>query len=81
MIWYCGKRCPCPRFHACQADLALGSSRGRGTRAAGWFDDLLQDNRVTSIKSVVLLDGVAGWARAGEEYTNLMDEYDSAVWR
>ncbi|MCJ1387747.1 hypothetical protein MMC18_000590 [Xylographa bjoerkii] len=58
-----------------------GSSRGRGSRAAGWFDDLLHDRNSTSIRSVILLDGVAGWARAGEEYTDLMEEYDAASWK
>lgn len=30
---------------------------------------------------MILLDGVAGWARAGEEYTELMDEYEAASWK
>lgn len=29
----------------------------------------------------MLLDGVAGWARAGEEYTELMEEYNAAFWK
>lgn len=36
---------------------------------------------MTNINSGVLIDGVAGWAGAGEEYTEWMDEYDAALWR
>jgi arsenical-resistance protein 2 len=32
------------------------------------------------MESVILLDGVAGWAKAGEEYTALMDDYDAVAW-
>ena len=59
---------------------SLGSSRGRGTRAAGWFQDLLDDTETKGILSAILLEGVGGWARAGEEYTSLMDEYDPKPW-
>lgn len=59
----------------------LGSSKGRGTRGAGWFDDLLQDRGVTDITSVVLEGGVAGWAKAGADFTAYMDEYDAEVWK
>ncbi|GAM88675.1 hypothetical protein ANO11243_067090 [Dothideomycetidae sp. 11243] len=58
-----------------------GSSQGRGTRAAAWFDDLLQNREVTSVKSVVLLGGIAGWVQAGQDYTDLMDEYNAASWK
>jgi len=30
--------------------------------------------------SYVLVGGIKGWANAGEEYTNLMNEYDAKVW-
>nr|KAK5432350.1 hypothetical protein LTR18_011139 [Exophiala xenobiotica] len=58
----------------------LGSSRGRGTRAAGWFQDFLDDTKTEGILSAILLDGIGGWARACNEYTCLMDEYDSKHW-
>lgn len=32
------------------------------------------------MQSLVLLDGIKGWATAGEEYVQWMDEYDQAVW-
>ncbi|KAL2009691.1 hypothetical protein VTN00DRAFT_5498 [Thermoascus crustaceus] len=57
-----------------------GSSRGRGTRAAGWFADYLEDKQDSSLKSLVLEGGIKGWASAGAEYTALMDEYDEKVW-
>ncbi|EXJ74496.1 oxidoreductase [Cladophialophora psammophila CBS 110553] len=57
-----------------------GSSRGRGTRAAGWFQDLIEDKQVPNITSAILADGITGWARAGEEYTSLMEQYHPEHW-
>ncbi|KAJ5561902.1 hypothetical protein N7535_003635 [Penicillium sp. DV-2018c] len=57
-----------------------GSSSGRGTRAAGWFADYLEDKQDTQVKSLVLTGGIKGWAAAGPEYTSLMDGYDASVW-
>ncbi|KEF56314.1 uncharacterized protein A1O9_07895, partial [Exophiala aquamarina CBS 119918] len=57
-----------------------GSSRGRGTRAAGWFQDLIEDQKLSGITSAILLEGISGWARAGEEYTSLMDAYEPEPW-
>ncbi|KAJ6155085.1 hypothetical protein N7470_005651 [Penicillium chermesinum] len=56
-----------------------GSSGGRGTRAAGWFADYLAE-RDTRLQSLVLTGGIKGWASAGPEYTEWMDEYDAAAW-
>ncbi|KAK9452447.1 Rhodanese-like domain-containing protein, partial [Dipodascopsis uninucleata] len=57
-----------------------GSSRGRGTRAAGWFADYLAVQNNTMIRSLVLEGGIKGWATSGKEYTSWMDEYDITVW-
>ena len=57
-----------------------GSSRGRGNRAAGWFNDYIQDQNDTYMKSLTLVDGIKGWSKAGEEYVQLMDEYQENVW-
>ncbi len=57
-----------------------GSSRGRGTRAAGWFDDMIKEKGNKSMKSVILLEGISGWAAAGKEYSDLMDGYEKEVW-
>lgn len=60
--------------------LYAGSSRGRGSRAAGWFSDYIQDQKDTEMESYALEEGIKGWATGGEEYVNLMDEYDASVW-
>ena len=61
-------------------EIAPGSSRGRGTRAAGWFDDLIKAQNIPNIRSVILEEGVSGWAKAGQEYNALMDEYSAEFW-
>ncbi|CZR58467.1 probable arsenate reductase (Arc2) [Phialocephala subalpina] len=58
-----------------------GSSKGRGARAAGWFADYLKERNDVSMESLVLEGGVRCWATAGEEYVELMDGYDAAVWK
>ena len=57
-----------------------GSSRGRGSRAAGWFSDYIQDQNDTKMESFALEGGIKGWATAGEEYVKKMTEYDPSVW-
>lgn len=44
-----------------------GSSRGRENRAAGWFNDYIQDRKDPYMKSLTLVDGIKGWRDAGEE--------------
>ncbi|KAL2036102.1 hypothetical protein D6D17_10385 [Aureobasidium pullulans] len=65
IIWYCG------------------SSRGRGTRAAAWFADYLDDRHEDQVlmESIVLLEGIKGWATAGDEYNAKMQEYDAGIWK
>ncbi|KAH7364325.1 Rhodanese-like domain-containing protein [Rhexocercosporidium sp. MPI-PUGE-AT-0058] len=58
-----------------------GSSKGRGSRAAGWFDDFIKDRGDKEMKSVTLEGGVAGWAGAGREYVELMDGYEEEAWK
>lgn len=57
-----------------------GSSRGRGKRAAGWFQDLLTKEGDHNITSLVLAEGIAGWVDGGADYTKLMDEYEPDAW-
>ncbi|KAH8787559.1 arsenate reductase [Hyaloscypha sp. PMI_1271] len=57
-----------------------GSSRGRGSRAAGWFSDYIQDQNDTKMKSYALEGGIKGWVTAGEEFIRMMDEYDASAW-
>lgn len=63
------------------SDVCSGSSRGRGSRAAGWFDDFIEDQNDPHMKSLTLMDGIKGWRDAGEEYIQLMDEYQEHVWQ
>ncbi|KAK8074418.1 hypothetical protein PG997_009081 [Apiospora hydei] len=58
-----------------------GSSGGRGTRAAGWFQDYLDEKGDKEMESAILKGGIKGWAMAGDEFVQWMDEYDEAVWR
>ncbi|KAK2136081.1 Rhodanese-like domain-containing protein [Fusarium oxysporum II5] len=56
------------------------SSRGRGTRAAGWFQDRIDKQGDSHMESAILFEGITGWAKAGGEFVEWMDEYDSTVW-
>lgn len=61
--------------------MVAASSRGRGARAAGWLKDYIEDNGDSHIMdSVILHEGIKGWARSGREYVEWMDEYDGAIW-
>lgn len=81
VIWYCGECLLACRVHlASPLTSSKGSSRGRGSRAAGWFQDLLIEKGDHDIASLVLLEGIAGWAKGGAEYTKWMDEYDPDIW-
>ncbi|KAK3933918.1 Rhodanese-like protein [Diplogelasinospora grovesii] len=44
------------------------------------FADHIAERGDTRMQSLVLLEGIKGWATAGEEYVQWMDEYDEAVW-
>jgi arsenical-resistance protein 2 len=48
---------------------------------AGWFADFIKEKDDTDIKSYALFGGVLGWATAGEEFTDLMEEFDGTVWQ
>ncbi|KAF7557163.1 hypothetical protein G7Z17_g870 [Cylindrodendrum hubeiense] len=56
------------------------SSRGRGTRAASWFGDYIADSGDGEMQSLILVEGIKGWATAGEEFVEWMDEYVTAAW-
>ncbi|KAL4892741.1 Rhodanese-like domain-containing protein [Aspergillus ambiguus] len=58
-----------------------GSSSGRGTRAANWFADFLEDRNDSSIRSLVLQGGIKGWVGAGPEYQELMEGLEEHVWK
>ncbi|KAI4127668.1 MAG: hypothetical protein LQ341_006770, partial [Variospora aurantia] len=57
-------------------------SEERGTRAAGWFDDFIQDRKGSeSVQSLVLEGGITGWANAGPDYVAWMVDYDADFWQ
>lgn len=60
--------------------VSLASSRGRGPRAAGWFSDYIAESSDNEMESVVLQGGIKGWATAGDEFIEWMDEYDPCFW-
>ncbi|KAK6542810.1 hypothetical protein TWF694_006751 [Orbilia ellipsospora] len=57
------------------------SSRGRGTRSSLWFQDYIDDNSDAELKSMILIDGIKGWATGGNEYVERMDEYVESYWK
>ncbi|KXX77807.1 Arsenical-resistance protein 2 [Madurella mycetomatis] len=57
-----------------------GSSHGRGSRATGWLADHISSAGDTSMQSLALAGGIKGWANAGAEYVEWMDEYNAAAW-
>ena len=62
------------------ANLSKGSSRGRGSRAAAWFADHLDDKSETAMKSLVLEGGIKGWVAQKGEYLQYVQEYDESKW-
>ncbi|KAH7025291.1 arsenate reductase [Microdochium trichocladiopsis] len=57
------------------------TSRKRGNLVAGWFADFINEKGDSDMQSYALFEGVLGWATAGEEFTDLMEEYDEHVWQ
>ena len=64
--------------HFLLALIRTGSSTGRGTRAAAWFQDYVEDSGDSDIRSVVLDGGLKAWIQGGDAYTSLMSEFDLA---
>ncbi|KAI2622049.1 Rhodanese-like domain-containing protein [Xylaria nigripes] len=57
-----------------------GSSLGRGTRAACWFQDHIQEQGDKDMQSVILKGGIKGWVFAGEKCVKFMDGYVAEYW-
>ncbi|KAK6337890.1 hypothetical protein TWF696_001368 [Orbilia brochopaga] len=57
-----------------------GSSGGRGTRSALWFQDYLDGKGDTEMKSMIMVGGIKGWVAAGGKFIDNMDEYVTSVW-
>lgn len=62
------------------ADTRPGSCRGRGPRAASWFQDECDRRSGNQVKGLYLEGGIKGWVSAGDEYTVHMAGYDAACW-
>ncbi|KAK5113704.1 hypothetical protein LTR62_003331 [Meristemomyces frigidus] len=58
-----------------------GSSRGRGTRAAAWFAEYIQEKGDARMESFVLVEGIKGWVGEGGDFVRFMQEFDESKWR
>lgn len=79
-------------LHTGKVPLAIfycGTSRGRGTRTAGWFADYIADQEkagggskddAVKIESVILKGGIKGWVNAGGEYQEWMTAFEPGYW-
>ncbi|PNP40585.1 hypothetical protein TGAMA5MH_07582 [Trichoderma gamsii] len=56
------------------------SSRGRGSRAALWFKDYIDDQGDSNMESLILFEGIKGWATAGSEFVQWIDGYNPDIW-
>jgi len=62
-----------------------GSSIGRGTRCAGWFQDALDQREIEDVKSCILEGGIKGWVKAGRALgqnvlLTYMEGYEAQCW-
>lgn len=71
---------PCKRVVPRTELLDLGSSAGRGTRTAAWFNDHIQEQGDEQMQSVILAGGIKGWATAGGDFVKFMDGYVPGHW-
>ncbi|KIY02786.1 uncharacterized protein Z520_01251 [Fonsecaea multimorphosa CBS 102226] len=72
----------CAAAHVPLVIFYCGSSRGRGTRAAGWLADYIADQKGRAqLESVILEGGIKGWVSGGEEYTRWMDGFEAEAWK
>jgi arsenical-resistance protein 2 len=91
VIWFCGEFRNSPHTHVsvsrrCHSRTILtehhsGSSRARGTRAAGWFADYLKERNEQSMDSFILEGGIKGWVAGGKKFWELMDGYEESAWQ
>lgn len=79
VMWYCGEfSFSSLSFRILIFD--LGSSQGRGSRAAAWFEDHLDSIGDKSMQSFIMAGGIKGWVGAGEDYINFVDGYEKEAW-
>lgn len=58
----------------------IGSSRGRGNRAAAWFADHIKEQSDENMQSLALEGGIKGWVAEKGRYLQYMQEYDESYW-
>lgn len=59
----------------------IDACHGRGPRSAGWFADYLEQVGEQEISSYILEGGIKGFALAGSEYVEWLNEYNEEVWK
>lgn len=69
-----------PLLYQSLADNLQGSSRGRGNRAAAWFADYIEEQHDTSMRSLVLIEGIKAWEAEKGEFIQHMQQYDESKW-
>ncbi|KAJ3414046.1 hypothetical protein HDV05_007171 [Chytridiales sp. JEL 0842] len=57
------------------------SSKGRGTRCAGWYQDALNERKITTSQGLILVGGIKGWLEAFKDDSNLTEKYDAEFWK
>lgn len=58
----------------------IGSSAGRGSRAAAWMQDYINKQGGSNLQSYALEGGIKGWVKTGGKLLGLMDGYEESVW-
>ncbi|KAI8808221.1 Rhodanese-like domain-containing protein [Cladochytrium replicatum] len=57
------------------------SSRGRGPRCAGWYQDALDERKITTSKGLVLEGGIKGWVELYGNDPTLTEGFDPEWWK
>ncbi|KAG0633281.1 Rhodanese-like domain-containing protein [Tuber brumale] len=58
-----------------------GSSQGRGSRAASWMQDYINEKGDNGMKSFALEGGIKGWVKEGGKLLEMIDEYAEEAWK
>ena len=84
--FYCGNitlllLVPCLRGKGTILTSMTVTSRGRGNRAAAWFQDYLEEKKDLTVRSAAVSEGILGWALAGSQYTQYIEEFEPEAWK
>ncbi|PWW76566.1 hypothetical protein C7212DRAFT_319863 [Tuber magnatum] len=58
-----------------------GSSQGRGSRAASWMQDYINEKGDKDMKSFALEGGIKGWVKEGGKLLEMIDGYEEEAWK